>query len=287
VSEGRTGDQEALTIHRILVAIDASRDSRAALRAAVQMASRFHAELEGLYVEDLNILRAARIPFAQEFGHYTGDRRLISPLAIERDMRARIRRMRHLFHALTAEKSVAGSFHVARGMVHSEIRSAAAEADVLIIGRMGWASTHVERMGEPVESACADTAPRVTAVLREGAVLAPPVVVVYDGSDLSGKVLRVGAALVDEMSGPLQILLLPVPGETTASLRTQANACLRPTSVMRQYRMLTSSRLPWLIHALRDTAAGTLVLPGDAEVLQEGRMSDLLSTINIPVLLVR
>ena len=287
MSERSTRQQETLSIRRILVAVDASRDSRAALRAAVQMASRFHAELEGLYVEDLNVLRAARIPFANEFGHYTGDRRLISPMAIERDMRARVRQMRRLFHAMIEQESIRGFFHVARGMVPSEIRSAAAKADVLIIGRMGWAQTDVERMGGAVESACSDTAPRVTAVLRDGAVLAPPVVVLYDGSDNAGKALRVGAALVDELSGPLQILLLPVPGENTANLKGQANACLQPTPIMRQYRLLTSLRLPWLIHTLHDTAAGTLVLPGDAQVLQEGRMSHLLAKIDIPVLLVR
>jgi nucleotide-binding universal stress UspA family protein len=287
VSDRSGREPDVLRIHRILVAVDASRDSRAALQAAVQMAARFHAELEGLYIEDLNVLRAARIPFANEFGHYTGDRRLIDANAIERDMRARIRHMRRLFHALTERESIEGSFHVARGMVQSEIRTAAAKADVLIIGRLGWAQTDVERMGEAVESACSDTAPRVTAVLRDGAVLAPPVVVVYDGSAMSGKALRVGAALVDEMSGPLQILLLPTPGESTANLKAQANACLRPTPVMRQYRTLSSPRPPWLIHMLHDTAAGTLVLPGDAEVLQVGRMSDLLARIDIPVLLVR
>jgi nucleotide-binding universal stress UspA family protein len=287
VSERGSTHQETLTIRRILVAVDASPDSRAALRAAVQMASRFHAQLEGLYVEDLNVLRAAQIPFAKEFGHYTGDRRLINPSAIERDMRARVREMRRLFHMLTEQESIVGSFHVARGRVSSEIRTAAIEADVLIVGRMGWAQTDVERMGGAVEFACADTAPRVTAVLREGAKLASPVVAVYDGTGEGGKVLRVGAALVDEMSGPLQIFLLPIPEQSAESLKGRANACLQATPVMRQYRMLTSLRLPWLVHMLRDTAAGTLVLPGDAEVLQEGRISDLLATIDIPVLLVR
>jgi nucleotide-binding universal stress UspA family protein len=287
VNERLSMHQGTLTIRRILVAVDASRDSRAALRAAVQMAARFHAELEGLYVEDLNVLRAARIPFAKEFGHYTGDRRLINPSAIERDMRARVRQMRRLFQMLTEQEAVHGSFHVARGMVPSEIRSAAAGADVLIVGRMGWAQTDVERMGEPVESACSDTAPRVTAVLRDGAVLAPPVVAVYDGTEKGSKGLRVGAALVDEMWGPLQILLVPVPGTSLERLKERANACLHAIPVMRQYRMLTSLRLPWLVHVLRDTAAGTLVLPGDAEVLQEGRISDLLARIDIPVLLVR
>ncbi|HSL81665.1 MAG TPA: universal stress protein, partial [Thermoanaerobaculia bacterium] len=45
------------TIRRILVALDASADSAAALEAATALAALFGAELQGLYVEDLNFVR--------------------------------------------------------------------------------------------------------------------------------------------------------------------------------------------------------------------------------------
>lgn len=287
MSERQNGHRGTVAIHRILVAVDASRDSQAALRAAVQMAARFHAELEGLFVEDLNVLRAAQIPLAQELGHYTGYRRRISAREIERAIHLRVQQMRRLFRILTEQESVRGTFHVARGMVQTEIKTAAASADVLIVGRVGWAQTSPERLGATAEAMCSDEAPRVTAVLREGSVLAPPVVVLYEGSPAGDKALRIGAALVDEMSEPLQVLVGCISEECIAKLKTRANACLRSAHVMRQYRMLPSSGVRELVQTIHDMNAGTLVLSGDADVVQEGRVSGLLSQIDIPVLLVR
>ncbi|MGD9028912.1 MAG: universal stress protein, partial [Anaerolineae bacterium] len=57
---------EELTIRRILIALDASSHSIAALRAAARLASSLEAELHGLFVEDINLLRAAGLPMARE-----------------------------------------------------------------------------------------------------------------------------------------------------------------------------------------------------------------------------
>ncbi len=52
--------------NRILVAIDTSPHGRAALEAAADLAAASSAELCGLFVEDLNLLRLAGLPFAHE-----------------------------------------------------------------------------------------------------------------------------------------------------------------------------------------------------------------------------
>ena len=55
-----------LAIRRILIALDASTHSLAALHAAAEMAANMQAELIGLFVEDENLLHLAGLPFAQE-----------------------------------------------------------------------------------------------------------------------------------------------------------------------------------------------------------------------------
>ena len=58
-------------IRRILVALDASEASRAAIRSAVDLAARFRAELVGLFVEDVNLLRSAQLPFVRKVGAFS------------------------------------------------------------------------------------------------------------------------------------------------------------------------------------------------------------------------
>ena len=47
------------TIRRILVALDASPHSQAALQAASELAAALKAELVGIFVEDVNLLHLA------------------------------------------------------------------------------------------------------------------------------------------------------------------------------------------------------------------------------------
>ncbi|MGB7837261.1 MAG: universal stress protein, partial [Terrimicrobiaceae bacterium] len=58
-----------MNIRRILVALDASAHSRAALEAACELALGLDAELSGLFVEDINLLRLAQLPFASEISY--------------------------------------------------------------------------------------------------------------------------------------------------------------------------------------------------------------------------
>ena len=57
-----------LAVKRILIALDPSRRGQSALQAAAHLAAGTGAELAGLFVEDINLLRLAGLPFARELG---------------------------------------------------------------------------------------------------------------------------------------------------------------------------------------------------------------------------
>jgi len=83
MKENHTGQQEetqqaAAPVQetpRILVALDASRNSLTALKAAAEVASLMHADLQAVFVEDVNLLRLAGLPFVHEIGLYSATRR--------------------------------------------------------------------------------------------------------------------------------------------------------------------------------------------------------------------
>lgn len=51
---------------RVLIALDANLRSLDALRLAAELAARLEAELLALFVEDVNLIRLAGLPFARE-----------------------------------------------------------------------------------------------------------------------------------------------------------------------------------------------------------------------------
>ena len=297
-------NEPSVSFSRILVAVDASPHSQAALEAAVDMAARFHAELIVLFVEDINVFRIAELPFAHEVGQYSAGRRRLETERIERRLRSRSRVIREQFQALIMRASVQGTFRVARGIIRQEIQTAAQEADVLIVGRAGWSEIRQLRLGSTARAACCDEIPGVTAVLHEGKRIVPPILVVYDGSIMADHALTLGADLVERLAGPLRAILLAASADQIPHLRALANDRLRAYNIMRQYHGLVTSSVARLAAAIRDNLSdghgfpegrlqrrtaerGTLVLPAASSLFENEVLLDLIEEVNVPVLLVR
>jgi len=275
-----------LLIRRILVALDASPHSLAALEAAVDLAARLRAELSGLFVEDVNLLRLAGSPLAQEVGFFSATRRRLDAQQIERQLRAQASRVRQALQAMAEPAEVQWSFRIARGVIASELLTAAAEVDLIILGRGGWSLTRRRRLGSTARAVLSE-APCLALILQHGAGLEMPVLVVYDGSPLAQKALAAAAALVEEEKGHLTVLILADGADAAHRLQKQAAGWLQERGVEVRYRLLTKLSVPRLAHIVQLEGGGTLVLPARSPLLQDEALLTLLDEIEIPVLLVR
>jgi nucleotide-binding universal stress UspA family protein len=278
-------DRAELIIRRILVALDASPHSLAALEAAIELAARFGAKLSGLYVEDINLLRLAELPFAQEVGQFSASRRSLDVQELERQIRAQTVRVRRIFLGYSQRAEIRWSFDVSRGRVDREVLAAASKADVLVLGRSGWSLIRPGRMGSTTRAVLA-RAPAWALILQEGACLGQPVVVVYDGSSLAQKALDAAATLL-EKEGAVTVLLLADHARGVEALRAQVHAWRGDEELDVRYRVLTSSNIPSLVDALETEGCGTLVLPAHSTLLGDAALQALLDEIRVPVLLVR
>jgi nucleotide-binding universal stress UspA family protein len=275
-----------LLIRRILVALDASPHSLAALEAAVDLAARLRAELSGLFVEDVNLLRLAGSPLAQEVGFFSATRRRLDAQQIEWQLRAQASRVRQALQAMAEPAEVQWSFRIARGVIASELLTAAAEVDLIILGRGGWSLTRRRRLGSTARAVLSE-APCLALILQHGAGLEMPVLVVYDGSPLAQKALAAAAALVEEEEGHLTVLILADGADTAHRLQKQAAGWLQERGVEVRYRLLTKLSVPRLAHIVQMEGRGTLVLPARSALLQDEVLLALLDEIETPVLLVR
>ncbi len=257
------------------------------MEAAVRLAARFGAELLGLFVEDINVLRVAELPYAQEFGVYSAQRRRINTVDVERQLRVRSRQVQDRFTLLSGRASIQATFRVTRGSVGTEIQSAAADADVLIVGRAGWSQLRERQVGSTTRAICSAEAPRITAVFQSGARLAPPILVVYDASEAGEKALIFAEGLVDETEGALEVLLVADTELLLKARRNLLERALAELKVMNHQHSVITSVLQNLVHAIYVLRAQTVVLPASLSLLQEGGVVSFLEQVNISVLLVR
>ena len=142
-----TEAEQVPSIRRILVALDASPHSMAALEAAAELAAGLQAELLGVFVEDVNLLRLAGLPFAREVHAFSAIPRALDSQEIERELRAQAERARRALARAAEREQVRWTFRVVRGPVLEELLAASAQADLISLGKQGWSANMRRTMG--------------------------------------------------------------------------------------------------------------------------------------------
>jgi len=275
---------DKLAIRRILVALDASYHSLAALEAAIELAASMEAELQGLFVEDVNLLRVAGSPAAREVRYpYVAAARM-DRARMERALRAQAAQARQAIAAACERRQIKWSFRVVRGEVAPEVLAAALEADLLILGRASRPFIRRVRLGSTARAA-AERAPHSVLLLQRDMGIRPPVVVVCDGSPTARQALMMAARLAQKEGGYLAVLILAGTVDEMSRLQAETFDLLRGQGLRVRYRRLTDAGVATLTHEARSEGSGVLVL--SSTILQPDALQALLDRVDCPVLLVR
>jgi nucleotide-binding universal stress UspA family protein len=268
-------------LRRILVALDASRASLEALEAGAAIASRSGAELEALFVEDVDLLRAAGLPCGLQISMPSGTARPLDRRSMESELRAVAARAREAVESAARASGIASSFRVARGRVAVEVLGAARNADLLVLGRVS------RRIGSgPGATARAAARESSTPVLVMGreAEIEPPLLVAYDGSPEADRALDLAARLSGDAAGGLVLLLVAGREEDARGLAERARQRLAlPTPPCSRW---IGGGWEGLVAAARG-ARSPLVLSGRSPALPEILIEGLLDELEAAVLVVR
>jgi nucleotide-binding universal stress UspA family protein len=273
-------------IRRILVALDASLHSQAALEAASELAQALKAELIGIFVEDVNLLHLAGLPFAREVEYPSGIARPLDSPSMERGLRIQAEQARQTLAGIAARRQLQWSFRVVRGQVAAELLTAAQEADLLALGRASWASTRRVRLGATARMVVAQ-ALRPVLLLQRGHAICQPVQVVYDESPAARRALTTAAQLAALTGGHLTVMLVMDTPESGQRLQEEVDARLQAELVKGRYRQLVSPSAEELAQALHMAGGGTLIISAEHPLLEGEGLPTLLDAMDCSVVLVR
>ena len=274
-----------MKIRKILVPLDASPHSMAALQAAVNCARNLEAELQGLFVEDTDLLKLGDFPFAQEVCVYSRECRPLDKQNLERQLRARAAHVRQKLAELSGRYHVPWTFRVSRGGVSSEILSATSDADMTILGKLGWSPAKSSRMGSTVEQII-KKGRCPTFILQEGVRLQDPVIVLFTGSKLSWNCLSIAAKMGKMTLNPLVVLIPAATDEKYQKLSEQAQAYLQTLNIQdSRFQHLEKPYVQVLYQKIH--GAGPILLPDEKIDNLETSLKEILSRFKNPVLLVK
>jgi len=271
------------TIQRILVAVDGSEHSLAALEAACSLAAQLHAEIEALFVEDDDLLRLAELPCARVLSTL-----LMEPEPTDRD---RMERLLRLLAARSQEAlqrhsvalGVRARFRSVRGRVVAELQAAAGEADLLSLGKAGHGQSGLAGPGSTLRAAL--DAGRPVLVVERRPRVGHGLLAVYDGSTGSARALATAAEIAAGTGQELTVLILGHAAAMDALSREAVEIVARHGTSPR----LTFSWAQPVIAipaAVRRVRPALVVLSTGEGDRSEERAGPLIKAIDCPLLLV-
>jgi nucleotide-binding universal stress UspA family protein len=281
---GRETEERNVRVRRIVVALDASLRSLAALHAAADIAAVWHAELLGLFVEDAELLRLASTPSAIRFLYPSGSEAPLSALFLESELRALAERSRRELMAVAERAGVRWTFRIVRGNVSAEVLLAAAEADLLTLGGGGWSIAR--RLGLGSTARAAISGARSSLLLVQSRVApAPAVLAVYDRSTAAEDACRFAARLAATSTCRLTVFLSSPSGPVAREMEEEVVRLLQPYRLRVRLLWLASGDKRDFLHAVRTERGGILVISNQSPLLDEEIVERLLRETDHPLLL--
>jgi nucleotide-binding universal stress UspA family protein len=265
-------------IQRILVAFDASPSSLAALQTAAELAAQLEAELFGLFVEDVDLLRFSDAPYAREILFPSAAEVPVTRASMECSLRAQSQRVRETVAAVARAANVAWRFRSVCGRVTEEVMAAAGDADLLAIGRSGWSLGGRDRIGSTAQELM--TGPVPVLLLPERASLSQFHLVVYfDATPRARKVLLAAADLAGACKRGLTVLL------AAPDLKVEVESILRRRVVEARYRQIDPRDEMNLRRAMQQESGGILVLGRHQGLDRLKTLESVVGHNDVPVLL--
>jgi nucleotide-binding universal stress UspA family protein len=267
---------------RILILLDGSRPSLSALEVAAQMARARQAEVLGVFVEEVSLLRSAGYGFAREVGASSGVVRPLDAAALQTRMRAQAEQIRRaLQQALATSGGVQALVHC-RGAVAEEVLNLLQPEDLLIMGRVGWSGISGARMGSTARR-LAGQAPGEVLLWTESRPRPQCRVVVLLNHDREGnrRALMAAAERARRTHCPLTVLVRgPETGDPAILAELQAE--LEQWGVPARIRQLPLESPESLLRVLQQERAAELVLSRRGSLFGEQGV-DMLSELAMPV----
>ncbi len=270
-------------VRRILVALDASPHSHAALIEAAALAESLQAELAGIFVLDAELLRLSALPVARETGLTSAQRRRLDPETMERALRLQADRARKSLEDIARKHRLASTFQLLRGNVLAELLRATEETDLLAMGLMGQLNVTRARLGSTARGITSRASCSVLLLgpdVRRGSA----VVAVYGRSANASSALSIAARLAAQRNSPLVVLLCtPEASATSLDETVRGQLALSGGEVVTE--VISPEGFDTLKTMLSRHDGGLLVMANDCELI-EGRHEQL-GTLDVPVLLAR
>ena len=258
-------DTALLRANRIFVALDTSARGQAALAAALCLARDAGAELQGLFVEDEDLVRLAALPFAREVDLTSASPRPLHLANMERDLQASGREARQAFATALRELNLQWTFRIVRGTLMQASLAEAGEVDLVVIGQRGRSSRILANV-----------------YLQERIDTDRRVVTVFDGSPSALRALELGSRLVQSNASVLSVLVL---AKERTEVARRCTSWLQRHEVRAEVDQVVKPSKEAVMDFVKKRPPELLVINRDSQFVDNSQIRRLADELDCPLIL--
>lgn len=260
-------------IRRVAIALDTSGQSNQALQAAAELAASLQAELEGIFIEDINLIRLAELPFTREIRPASMTEEVLDLQRMEQELRSQARQQRQKLELIAREKGISCSFSTRRGHVKAELMQTAAEVDFLTFCSPDQRPDRLQT--KTIGNAVSWSQAR------------PSITVIFSNPQHGNGMLMAAARLAERLAMDLGVLLVGKTDEETGELQRAASSILADEELTANFIPLPACQVSDLIIATDSANSRLLLVNNSNPVVTDGELWHYMEQISCPVLIVR
>ncbi|MBN2731659.1 MAG: universal stress protein [Balneolaceae bacterium] len=280
-----TDDQNhTILVRKILVAVDTSAHSRAALEAAASLAKITEANIHGIFVQETHWRKVGRLPSVKAVNELTGKSHSLEKDTLEKQIEQLKKRLHRQLKFISQRSEISHSWETTSGPVADKILEAAKEADLITIGRSGRSFFRHKRLGSTAK-AIIQQADKPVLVLKKGLRLGITITCIYDATEESQRGLRLALSLAEKNDTKLSILVMNNSEETSGKHQTSIGEMVDNAHIPISVSTMRRAGIGQFIHTVNRQQSGLLIISRSQPYLQNDLLETTLKYLNCPILI--
>ena len=247
---------------RILVVLNSFQNFQDILEIATSLAVNQSADLSALFVEDINLVRLADLPFVKEIDRLSSNERQLDLLEISNALEKQTQQVRRLLEDVTKHSKLQVSLKVVRGHYLAEAISVG-EVDLLLLDKRSSRDQFQRARKDNIQ----------------------PVWVLYDGGPAADRALALARELLQN-SGVLNIILKAGDKKDIATLKQQVVQLFSDTHVNLHLFAQLENDFSFILQCIRQQGCGLMILSRQNSETSQGTASLYAEKTGCPILLV-
>lgn len=276
-------DETTKTLKTILVALDHSNYSRAALELAATLAELFEADIHGIFVQDDQWRRLADLPALSQIDEITGRISSVGRGDVEQDIRSIERSIQTTFELISRQHHLKYKWRSVHGEVAEKVLEASENSDIITIGSRGRSFLLNRNVGRTA-LAIVQQAQKPVLILRERYHPVRSPVVIFDGSEKSKSGLSIASDIARESGTGLIVITMPGKENNSSYDVSQIRGFVSP-DVHTRLKSLKESDLGQLLFLLNKHKGRLVVLPKEHRFTKRSVIEHIIESVQSPLLM--